>query len=269
MKLRRLLAASAVALLLGPLGATAAVAAPANDTAAGAVVIDSLPATHEQVTTDATTDDLDASLNAMCGAPATNGSVWFRYADATGEGLGVDVSASGFSAGVMIVAGDPTTDGQLVACGPGGSSFRGEPGTEYWIMAFSDNEAVTGGNLVITFEALPAAPTASLTVEGDATAYRDGSLSLRGTYSCTNAYDAWVDGQVVQTVGRLKITGWFSFGPLECDGQTHGWDAVVTSDNGLFAGGKATSVSMAIACNDYECGFSEPVFQSLKVRRGR
>ena len=117
MRAPRLLVALAAAALLAPLGATTASAAPTNDTVAGATAITSLPKTITQDTTRATTDSVDAQLNELCGAPATNGSVWFTYTDTTGTGLLVDLSESSFSAGVAIVAGDPTAwhrDEQIV-----------------------------------------------------------------------------------------------------------------------------------------------------------
>jgi hypothetical protein len=135
-------------------------------------------------------------------------------------------------------------------------------------MAFSDTEGVIGGNLVADFSVPPPAPEATLTVEPKATAYRDGSLLLRGTYSCTNAdgYSSDVEGTVTQTVGRTKIEGFFFVYPLECDGAVHSWEAIATSSNGLFAGGKATSVSLVFACGEFECTVVE-VDQKLQVTR--
>ena len=50
---------------------------PTNDTVAGATPISALPFTATLDTTQATTDATDASLNANCGAPATEASVWY------------------------------------------------------------------------------------------------------------------------------------------------------------------------------------------------
>ncbi|TQM63704.1 DUF6299 family protein [Humibacillus xanthopallidus] len=268
MKTRRFIIAAVAALLLAPMGASTALAAPpGNDIPSGAVAV-SVPSTVVQDTSDATTDALDAALNTRCGAPVTNGSVWFTYTDTTGDGLLVDVSGSDFTAGVIIVAGEPTTDSSVVACGPGSAAVRGEAGTTYYVMAFSDTAGVIGGNLVAGFSALPPAPVATLTVEPKATAYRDGSLLLRGTYSCANAdgYSSDVEGTVTQTVGRMKIEGFFFVYPLECDGAVHSWEAIVTSSNGLFAGGKATSVSLVFACGVFDCTVVE-VNQKLQVTR--
>ncbi|HET8988546.1 MAG TPA: hypothetical protein VFN43_08560, partial [Humibacillus sp.] len=105
MKTRRFIVAAVAALLLAPMGASTALAAPpVNDTPSGAITV-SVPSTVVQDTSKATTDSLDAALNTQCGAPATNASVWFTYTDATGEGLLVDVTSSDFSAGIFIVAG--------------------------------------------------------------------------------------------------------------------------------------------------------------------
>jgi hypothetical protein len=268
MRAPRLLVALAAAALLAPIGATTASAAPTNDTSAGATAITSLPTTITQDTTTATTDSVDASLNEQCGAPATNGSVWFTYTDPTGDGMLVDVAQSDFTAGVMIVQGDPTAGGFVVACGPEVSAIRGEAGTTYYVMAFSDSPAKTGGTLVASFEPLPPAPVSTLTVDPRATAYKDGSLRLTGSYSCSNAngFSSDIEGQVVQRVGRVKINGFFFTSPLECDGAVHAWEGFAFSDNGLFAGGKAANVSVAFACGDFDCSTSF-VEQTVQVSR--
>jgi hypothetical protein len=268
MRAPRLLVALAVAALLAPLGATTASAAPTNDTVAGATAITSLPKTVTQDTRTATTDTVDAGLNAICGAPATNASVWFTYTDTTGSGLVVDVRDSGYSAGVAIVAGSPTAGGELVACSPGVAAASGAAGTTYYVMAFSDTPGVNGGDLVATFEPTPPAPETTVTVDPRATAYKDGSARLTGTYSCLNAdgYQSDIEGELVQQVGRVKISGMFFVYPLECDGAVHPWDAIVTSQNGLFAGGKAANVSVAFACGLVECSAAF-VEQRVQVSR--
>ncbi|GGN03535.1 hypothetical protein GCM10009721_33560 [Terrabacter tumescens] len=268
MRAPRLLVALAAAALLGPLGATTASAAPTNDTSAGATAVTSLPTTVTQDTSTATTDALDATLNEQCGAPATNGSVWFTYTDPTGDGLLVDLAQSDFTAGVMIVQGDPTAGGFLVACGPEAVAVRGEAGTTYYVMAFSDTPERIGGTLVASFEPLPPAPVSTLTVDPRATAYKDGSLKLTGSYSCSNAngFFSDIEGQVVQRVGRVKIAGFFFTSPLECDGAVHPWEAFAFSDNGLFAGGKAANVSIVFACGDFDCA-TTAVEQSVQVSR--
>jgi len=269
MKFRSLAAVTAAFVLL-PLTASAALAAPpSNDTAAGATTVGALPTTISQDTTEATTDAVDSALNDVCGAPATNASVWFSYTDVTGNGFLADMTASDYSGGFLVTAGDPS-EGNLVACGPGQVGVRGEPGTKYYVAAFSDS-TTPGGNLSVTFDALPPAPTASLTVNPKGVAYKDGTARISGTYSCTNAdgYNSDIEGQLTQTVGRTKINGYFFAYPLECDGSTHTWEAFVFSDNGLFAGGKAANFSLAFACGLAECTVAEASGKIQLSRNGK
>ncbi|MEO7060574.1 MAG: hypothetical protein ABI083_12700 [Lapillicoccus sp.] len=269
MRLRHVLVAAAIAALLVPATALAAVAAPPNnDTVSGARTIASTPKTITQDTTSATTDAVDTELDASCGAPATNGSVWFKYVDTTGKGLLVDTSASDYATGIMIVAGNPTSGGSLVACGPQMSAATGAAGTIYYVMAFSPVVGVTGGQLKATFAEAPPAPTATLTVAKDAVATKNGSLKMHGTYSCTNAnsFNSGIQGQAIQRAGRLKINGSFFLPGLTCDGKVRPWKATALSDNGYFAAGRATSSSTVFACGLFGCT-DQMVNRNLRVTK--
>jgi len=268
-KLRSTLTAAAAALLLVPVLATAASAAPApNDTATSATVVTSLPTTITQDTTGATTDALDASLNANCGAPSTNASVWFAYTAPVDGGVVADMSASSYSGGFIVTEGGPSA-GNLVACGPTTVGFTTTAGQTYYVMAFSDT-ATNGGQLEVTFDVAPPAPEVSITVDKTAVAYKDGSAKLTGTYSCTNADDFFsdIEGTLTQQVGRVKITGDFFVNPIQCDGATHTWEGIATSQNGLFRGGKGATVALAFACGVFECslGYAE---QTVKLNTSK
>lgn len=255
MKVRRFFVAAVTAALLVPATAWSAGAAPGNDEPGGARTIATLPKTITQDTSAATTSAVDASLNELCGAPATSGSVWFKYTDTDGEGIKVDVTASSYTAGVMIVDGNPAAGGSLLACGPGISAARGPAGTTYYVMAFSDSPEVVGGTLKATFSEAPPAPEAMMTIARDAIATKGGNVRLHGTYTCTNAdYGSGIEGKVVQRADRLKITGYFVLYDLQCDGDRHRWSALVVSDNGYYAPGRATSASTVFACGLIECG---------------
>ena len=65
-------------------------AAPSNDTFGGATTA-TIGFSQVLDTTQATTDSDDAQLNASCGAPATDASVWYSLAG-TDAGVVVDVS---------------------------------------------------------------------------------------------------------------------------------------------------------------------------------
>lgn len=56
-------------------------------------------------TTEATTDGDDAQLNETCGAPATDASVWYAFVAGSDAVVVVDVSQSGYSAGVLVGVG--------------------------------------------------------------------------------------------------------------------------------------------------------------------
>lgn len=262
--LRSTLSAATAGLLLLPVMAAAANAAPApNDTAATATVVTALPTTISQDTTGATTDAQDAALNANCGAPATNASVWFTYTAATDGGVIADMSASSYSGGFFVTEGVPAGN-NLIACGPSTVGFGTVAGQTYYIAAFSDT-AINGGQLVVTFDVAPPPPESTVTVDPKGTAYKDGSAKLTGTYSCTNADDFFSDisGTLTQRVGRIKITGDFFVNPLQCDGAVHRWEATAFSNNGLFRGGKAATVAFAFACGAFECslGYAEQTVQ--------
>lgn len=266
-KYRPLLAALASLALLPVMALSAQAVAPTNDTPAGATVIASLPTTIEQDTTEATTDASDAELNAFCGAPYTNASVWFAYtADASSPGFIASMEGSDYSGGFLVFEGSVAPE-SLVTCGPVAVAVYTQPDLTYYVMAISDTP-VNGGNLVATFEPAPPSPEISVQVNPTGRAFRDGSALLTGTYSCTNAFDGGVDGTLTQRIGRVKITGYFFFYPLECNGETQPWEAVVVSDNGLFAGGKSASVAFSYACGAFECAFGYTE-QNVRLNRGR
>src|ERR1700752_464596 len=137
-------------------------AAPANDTFGGATLV-SVGFSEQLDTTEATTDADDAQLNASCGAPATDASVWYAL-DGTDNGVVVDVSSSNYSAGVLVGVG---TQGNLqtVACGPGAVAFFAAAGTTYYVLAIDDqfDGGGNGGNLSISFNEIPPPPTVDIT----------------------------------------------------------------------------------------------------------
>jgi hypothetical protein len=258
-----LLSVAGSLVLVPGLAVSANAAVPSNDTVSGATVISSLPTTITQDTSEATTDSLDASLNADCGAPATNASVWFKYTDETGEGFVATMENSSYGGGFMVTEGDPS-QGNLVACGPTSVGVQTMPGTTYYVVAFSDTSQ-NGGQLEVTFDKAPPMPEISVSADSKGVAFKDGSARLTGTYSCSNAegWDSDIEGTLTQRVGRMKIVGYFFVYPLDCDGKTHTWSADVISDNGLFRGGKAASVSFGYACGALACsfGYSEQTVQ--------
>lgn len=256
MKPRRTLTVFAVlaAVMLQVVGAAAA--APSNDTIDQATSIGGIPFTETIDTSEATTDAEDAALNANCGAPATDTSVWYVL-EGTGGDIFVDVSSSDYSAGVLVGSGSPGSL-ELVTCGPGAVAFFAETGVTYYILAIDDqfDGGGNGGQLTISVDVPPPPPVIDITV--DKTGRFDpktGNATVSGTSTCTGdgVEFASLDGNLSQRAGRVIIRGFF-FTELVCDGATHPWVAEVQADNGLFKGGNATLQAFAFACNAFSCG---------------
>ena len=120
----RLVLATLIALgALGVAAPPALAAAPGNDTFGGATQA-ALGFSQQLDTTEATTDADDAQLNASCGAPATDASVWYSFTGSD-AGVVVDVSQSDYSAGVSWAWGlKAASIPWHVDRGPWGSSRR-------------------------------------------------------------------------------------------------------------------------------------------------
>jgi hypothetical protein len=267
MRVRMQLAAAIGAVAVGTtMGAVPALAAaPTNDVAGGATTINALPFDTTVDTTQATTDADDAALNAQCGAPVTNGSVWYTYTAPAGvDGLAVDVSQSDFSAGVIIAEPDGQGGWVVDQCGPGGVGTTVVEGTTYRILAFSDTPSVTGGNLVLHAEEA-AVPTVDLTVNPKGKVDRQGNALISGTVTCTDADFLDIYSSLKQSVGRFAITG-DGYSTAACDGTPQRWTATIFPYNGKFAGGKSASVTDAFACGTVFCadGYVEQVVKLSK-----
>jgi hypothetical protein len=241
---------------LGAVAQPAYAAPPANDAPSGATLINALPFSDVVTIDEATTDALDATLNAGCGAPATEGSVWYRF-DATEDGaLVFDISQSSFSAGALVTVGDPA-QGNLVTCGPGAVSFGVTAGQTYFVMAFSDTPGVTTGTLVVNADAAPPPIAVDLTVNPTGTFNaKTGSATIRGTLQCSGETPnfAFVEVNLSQSVGRFTISG-DNFIDAACTGTPQPWSVEVFPSNATrFSGGKAVSVTFALACGNFSCG---------------
>jgi len=246
-------------------------AAPGNDTIGGATAA-SIGFSQVLDTTEATTDADDAQLNASCGAPATDASVWYTINLAADGGVVVDVSASDYSAGVLVGVGSPGAL-ETVACGPGTVGFFAAAGTTYYVLAIDDQQdgVGNGGALNISFNAAPPPPTLDVTVASRGTFNsKTGVATLHGTYTCTDADFVDIFGNVAQSVGRIAtIRGSFEiFDVGTCDGSSHQWSADVFPESGKFAGGKALTVTFSFACGAFDCadGFLE---QTVHLSGGR
>jgi hypothetical protein len=251
--------AATTALVLGTVVVTAApafAAPPGNDAYAGRTVVGSVPFSQTLDTSEATTDADDAELNAQCGAPVTDASVWYQVT-ATATGMVADISQSSYSAGAIVATGSPGS-WTVVACAPGTVGWSAVVGETYTVLAFDDQSdgGGNGGTLNITIDVIPPPPTIDVTLNrfGQFNAHT-GSATVGGTVTCTGlAQFAFLDIEVRQAVGRVSTVDGFGSVDVTCDGVTHPWTAEVVPDSGKFAGGKAAEVTFAVACGVFECG---------------
>ena len=128
--------------------AAPALAEPANDTMLNerCSCRRSLPFSGELDTTQATTDADDAELNAACGAPATDASVWYELRASTDTVISVDASqSSGFSLGMIIATGSPGSF-QVVRLCVGRHPVSDERRPERYVMLVFDYQADQVGN---------------------------------------------------------------------------------------------------------------------------
>lgn len=267
MRLRASTLAVTTAVVTALTGTTAAFAAvPSNDTSAGAVSVVSLPFSATVDTSGATTDSEDTALNAQCGAPATERSVWYTYTAPTGvDGIVVDVSQSGYSAGAIVAEPDGAGGWNVDACGPGTTGTYVVPGTTYRILAFSDTAGVSGGQLRITIDEA-VVPTIDVAVNPRGKVDKAGNALISGTYTCTGSDYVELFTQVKQPVGRFAINGDGYSAVGACDGVQHTWESTVVPNNGKFAGGKAATFIFGFTCGPVFCadGFVE---QTVKLSK--
>jgi hypothetical protein len=279
--MRRAVATGAAVLLsslsvvtLSGQGALAAV--PTNDTIAGIVAVGSLPYTQTLDVTEATTDADDAQLNASCGAPATQHSVWYSYTAATDGGFVVDVRGSDFPAAAIIGTGTPGAL-ETAQCGSWTVGTKTTAGTTYYILVFDYNEDPDpGGTLHLTIDTAPPPPIVTLSVDPRATLHvRENIVTLTGTYSCTDHPNLrYVYGTLQQRIGGRLVTGEFQTsgglgGGLVCDGTAQPWYGDVQINDGQFVGGKAVVHATAVGCYLVFCGDATVEQTELLTGSGR
>lgn len=277
--LPRTLAGAVAALLLLPVTASPAHAAPPpNDTADTATVITRLPTTIRQDTSEARDEPIDGEVILCPGGvpPAVRGSVWYAVTATDDDGFAVAARpGTDHSAAFIVTAGRPDPARDPVACGVGAVVVPTVAGTTYYVMAFSDVPDVVGGDLVVTFLRVPPTPTVAVTVDRRGHLRRDGTVRMRGTYACTGADTVEISGTVQQgpvaAPVRSHVVDLVLTSPV-CDGEPHRWRAPATREPGMLAlrRGVARSHVGAIACSLIECVVVEnPVRVRLRGPGGR
>ena len=235
MRALRLSIAAMVAMALIPLAAASATAAPpANDEAAGAVAL-SLGDRVVQNTTEATTNAGDDALNASCGAPATNATVWYKYTPAVDRPFVLDKSSSDFGGGFLVFEGTPTAGippDVRARVGRGGRAgghdlqHHGDLHRRDRRQARPDAEEPT-----------PAAPGAR--DDREARDWPTTVVAPPGSTATTSARTVTslsCSAPSSQRAGRLKIPAEFDK-RIRCNGVRHHWSARLVSRTGTYARG--------------------------------
>jgi hypothetical protein len=236
--------------------APAVAAPPGNDTYEGRLTVAALPFSTTLDTSEATTDADDAELNATCGAPAMDASVWYSVTATADSTLVADVSGSSYSAGVFVATGSPGSF-NVVACAPGAAAWSAVAGETYSVAVIDDQSDGTGngGTMQLNIDQAPPTPTIDVTVNPTGGFdSKTGEAIITGTVTCEGVAEfAGLDVQVDQRVGRGSVMG-FGFADVTCDGVTRAFSVRVSPFNGKFAGGKAATVTFAFACGRFDCG---------------
>jgi Family of unknown function (DUF6299) len=236
--------------------APAYAAAPGNDGFAGAVEITAVPFDVRLDTGEATTDADDTEANAQCGAPATEASVWYSYTPATDGAILLDMQGSSYSGGFLVVTGSPGSF-SLVDCGPGAVGVPVSAGVTYHILVVDDQldgDGQNGGTLTFTVQTAPPPPVVDVALNATGVHNKDGSATISGTLSCTGQVEfSLLQAEVSQRVGRGVVAG-FAGMQTHCDGVSRPWSLTVFPAFGTkFAGGKAATVALTVACGQIFC----------------
>jgi hypothetical protein len=259
-----ILTATATMAVVAAVPASAAV--PSNDTIGGATVVTTLPFSETIDTSEATTDAEDAAINVPCGAPATNGSVWYQVTAGDSAATLVDLAGTDFDAGVIVATGTPGAL-ELVACGPFGVAFESTPGQTYYVMAFSFNPDVVGGQLAVSISGAELPPKVSMTVDDVGKVNKQtGTATISGTYTCIGEADlVVVQGSLQQEQDDdVQVRGDFDIPDLKCGG-TFDWSVEVVPLSGKFERGYAATIALTAGCNVLGCN----IFDTLEVVRLR
>jgi hypothetical protein len=220
------------------LATAAAVAQPANDELASAVIIPSVPFTPPALDTTAATTAAD---DPFC---AGNGhTVWYRFTPTQDQRVEINTFGSDYDTTLSVWTG---SQGNLenVACNDDTGSlqsrvrFDATAGETYFIMAGSFFEN-PGGTLVLSVVTAP--PPLQLDVSIDRLGsfdQRTGEATIRGIVTCSRSAPVELGGEIVQFFNRHKFSGFLGAFVPECNGPTP-WAATASSFAGRFGGGRA------------------------------
>jgi hypothetical protein len=259
---RPIVAMTAALALVAAFALPVSATAPSNDGSASPRVIGSIPFTHGQDTTDATSDSTDPGY---CLAPEFGtdpASVWFRYtASATGS-LGATTFGSDYDTTLYVGTANGAGGIDVIACNDdvrtlqAAIRFDAHAGETYlFAVGTSPFAGVNGGNLVFNLDVGPVAQAVSLAVDPVGSVSK-GVVMFSGTVSCSAeaTLGSIVIAELAQTQGSKEALGVGFHDVTGCPGSGIPFTIEVPSEVGKFKAGLATAQFIYAACNDFECG---------------
>jgi hypothetical protein len=231
-----------VALVLLIPGAGAALAQPpTNDDLTDAIVVNALPFTASESTTEATADG-----PRFCG---NDSSVFWKFRPDADVTVQVDTFGSDYDTELTVFTMDGNTFDK-VKCNDDFFSlqsalkFTAKADTRYFIMAHTccgSGEDNDGGNLTITMDVAPTtAPTATVTVDHEALLTSRHHAILTGTVTCDQRGQGFFHGRLREVVNEIFVASGRIFFDQVCDGTPQPWTVDVRSRTGvLFSTGHA------------------------------
>lgn len=262
------LLATASVVVTGP----AAVAQPANDEIANATVIPTLPYTDTVNTQDAAIAEGDPI---GCHSVAT---VWYTFTPTETTAIGVDTIGSTYDTTLSVYSGGPG-DYELVACIDdffglqSGVAFTAFAGEQYLIGAGTccgvAEVGVPGPGGDLVFNVYPESPggfDVTVTLDPRQSVARDGTVTIRGTVTCTASAFFGIDLSVTQRLGRFQAIGQGSTS-LSCGPEATQWSVPVNSQTGtIFGVGRAVATINFGSCSVFGCD-SGSLTENLHLRR--
>lgn len=252
-----------------------AAAAPRNDRSARPVVIGSIPFSHSQDTTGATSASTDPGY---CLAPEFGtdpGTVWFRYTASSTGPLGATTFGSDYDTTVYVGTSNGTGGIDVIACNDdvrtlqAAVRFDATAGQTYlFAVGASPFAGVNGGNLVFNLDVGPVAQVVDLEIDPVGSVSK-GVVTFHGTVSCSAeaTLGSIVIAELTQGQGPSEAAGVGFLDVAGCPDSGIPFAIEVPSEFGRFKAGPATAQFIYAACNDFECA-NETIDAAVTLRKG-
>lgn len=254
---------SAVGLLIGLMLVAAmpatVLAVAGNDDRASAVLVDALPFSDAQDTSDATTavDDPECA--------GQGPTVWYRYDADEALDLQANTFGSDYDTTLSVYVDDGLGGLIQLTCNDDWESLQSqvfwtsEPGNAYWLMVGSCCGS-PGGNLVFNVDTgIPPPPPEPIDISVDilgATVNRSsGHVTVSASVTCSEEAEGYLFAELRQRVGRTFIRA-YGDTSIFCGPEATELSLTTWYEDGVFAGGSILVTGGAEAFNEHGHGFA-------------